>query len=455
MLAKILQAFAQRIRSSAQALGPFRFLVVAAFIGVFVLTGTYLVWRADRDPEGVQGVVAMVRLAAKYDTQRVPFRAFWPGMDEWRGMNPNTARFLVKDERQEAVSALEELLADDDFAVRRVAAIMLRHIGPPEAEAAIPALMTAMNDEFVTVRLQAACTLIGMAGSPALSLDAVATQLASLHQDVSWSAALLFMAMEPPPDVAAEQFGLLLGRYWPHLREVGARGFAMLGPAADPYIPQLVDLLDDPDADVRLTAAEILWSSRVSDIPIPDIVAAMAEGDRDTRAVALRALASLGSSAETALPALVELLGDHRRPVREAAADAIGAIDRDAALAVFLELLAEGDFDQRRIAIRILAETAPGDPGIVAALRQAANDTDAYVRSDANDALEAMEGEAERETRPASAGATGGLHGSTRRCPVADLLVPETSGSGVPPVTVKWLREIPARLRAVQPMPAT
>ncbi|MCI0361565.1 MAG: HEAT repeat domain-containing protein [Planctomycetaceae bacterium] len=99
-------------------------------------------------------------------------------------------------------------------------------------------------------------------------------------------------------NVAPAQYSLKPLEQWTQ-QEATADALGRIGP---PAIPQLIDLLKSPEADVRLIAAQVL--------------------------------ARMGSDAKEAVPALIPLLKDPDERVRKAATRTLGRIGPDAAAAV-------------------------------------------------------------------------------------------------------------------------
>jgi HEAT repeat protein len=110
-------------------------------------------------------------------------------------------------------------------------------------------------------------------------------------------------------NVAPAQYSLKPLENWTE-QEAAAEALGRIGPAA---LPQLVELLKSPQADVRLIAAQVI--------------------------------ARMGSDAKEAVPALIPLLNDPDERVRKAATRTLGRIGPDAAAAVpeLLEALVESE----------------------------------------------------------------------------------------------------------------
>src|SRR5438105_5051063 len=102
----------------------------------------------------------------------------------------------------------------------------------------------------------------------------------------------------------------------------------------------------------------------------PEVAAflhAMKEGTRKERAAALRDLGPLGSRAEPAIPALVELLRDRDLSLREHAAEVLARIGRPS-VRPLVEALATDDPDVRKAVLVVLGWLGPEAAEAVAAV---------------------------------------------------------------------------------------
>jgi hypothetical protein len=117
------------------------------------------------------------------------------------------------------------------------------------------------------------------------------------------------------------------------------------------------------------------------------VVCALAEriDNREHAAEAARELERLGPEAVAAVPALVRLLKSDEQKEREAAAEALGAIESAEAVDGLIEALKDDDDDVRGDAAEALGLI--GDPRAVPALGRALEDPDNGVRWFAADAL--------------------------------------------------------------------
>lgn len=119
-----------------------------------------------------------------------------------------------------------------------------------------------------------------------------------------------------------------------YLTSPGRRGDAMkevgkFGPAAKASIPVLIQLLKDPDASVRGSAAAALGEIRSNpDLVVPALINCLDDADMNDQAA--EALGKFGAQANAAVPKLLPLLhGD--KEARHAAALALPDIDPEAA----------------------------------------------------------------------------------------------------------------------------
>lgn len=91
-------------------------------------------------------------------------------------------------------------------------------------------------------------------------------------------------------------------------------------------------LISDPDPNVRLQAARSLATANPTLNVLPDLQAALADGDRGVRERVIVAIASLGADAYSCLPKLQEIAkdSDEVQTVRDTAQAAVRTISTDA-----------------------------------------------------------------------------------------------------------------------------
>ena len=219
-----------------------------------------------------------------------------------------------------AVPALVAALEDDDKWVRQGAAAALEKIGPA-AESAVPALIAALKDDDEGV-LGSAVLALGKIGPAAKSAVPALIAALKLGEQLSICLALtkigsaavpaLLAALSDDDEEARKWVVLTLGE---------------IGPAAEPAIPALVAELKDEDEEVRRSA--ILALGRIgpaAEPAIPALVAALKDEDEEVRRSVVLALGRIGSVAESVVSALIAALKDDDGEVREMAASALARI---------------------------------------------------------------------------------------------------------------------------------
>jgi HEAT repeat protein len=143
-------------------------------------------------------------------------------------------------------------------------------------------------------------------------------------------------------------------------------------------IDSLITLLNDPDASIRLTAAEAL--GKIGDQKAePFLLLALHDVDPRVRGAASRSMGQLPAVGVGAGTELVTLLQDPDVSVRRAAAQALGAVEGMPALAPALgSLLRSADPSVRQAAGHALLLAGAGEA--VEALSMGASDSDPVVR---------------------------------------------------------------------------
>jgi HEAT repeat protein len=164
--------------------------------------------------------------------------------------------------------------------------------------------------------------------------------LGAFPQDAATVVPLLIAALKNP------------GRRWSALNAL-----ANLGPAAAPAVPQVIDLLRDPDPNVRDQACLALGHVG------PDAKAAVPHlqkllDDPDLRASAIRTLGQIGPDARAAVPQLVALLRHRRDWDQELAVVALSRIGDASAVPGLVAALRDGP-EAQRAACRVLSALGP------------------------------------------------------------------------------------------------
>ena len=178
---------------------------------------------------GAYGEVAVSLLIDALRRQAIPFAARiaekLPGNP--RGSNPATvpAAHALSAVGAAAVHALTDLLSDEHWCVRTLAADTLGDIGLPQAQA-VPLLAHCLQDEHGRVRRHAAETLGRMGATAEPALPALIAALGDTEQTVRYNAALALAKIALPADGAVAPLANLLAdedRYVRHIAAVALR----------------------------------------------------------------------------------------------------------------------------------------------------------------------------------------------------------------------------------------
>lgn len=121
-----------------------------------------------------------------------------------------------------------------------------------------------------------------------------------------------------------------------------------LGQSHDPsVIPYLLDLLDDPDSDVRDAVVSVLGDQ--GEKIVAEVRSGLQSSSQDARIAAAQILGQIGSSA--ASPDLIDLMQhDVSAWVRAAAAEALGKIGHMSAIPALIKAMTDPDSSVRKTA---------------------------------------------------------------------------------------------------------
>ena len=270
----------------------------------------------------------------------------------------------------DAIEPLLPLLAHQKAEVRLRAATLLQRacvspgwaVRKPNAADLLPAAAVAvgklLEDESVDVAVQAGDTLSAMGPHARSAIDAIAAAMAAGN---------------------------------PQLRRGAIRAAGRLGKDAVSALPALIKALNDPDAEVRVQAADSLVAVAEEDASIPILIEALSDDDgyvavevalilaklgapalgelanalsgarARQRRMAAFALGRIGPEAKSAVPALVQALGDKTEAVQVNAIDALASIGDQAAIAPLVKCLDVKSRLVRYKAIAGLGTVAPQD----------------------------------------------------------------------------------------------
>lgn len=229
---------------------------------------------------------------------------------------------------QEAVPVLMKVAGSTDFHARYLTARVLGAIGPP-ARPAVPLLINMLNDQVASVRRRAAEALGNL--GPDVAPDAI-RPLIHLIQDGAH-------AVRVEAILAVGKFGELGKAALPRLQQMAtapesseraqaARAIWMLTQDANFVLPILIQSLNDGGLEWEPleVIAEIGPAAQGA---VPHLVRAL-DKDESVQIFAATALGKIGPGAASAVPALRTLLDHPEQEVRDAAQQAIAAIERPA-----------------------------------------------------------------------------------------------------------------------------
>ncbi len=243
------------------------------------------------------------------------------------------ARERLSQGGSDAVPVLLELLGNQDAdwqaaEVRWQAAEILGQIGP-DAQASSTALLAALRDSDLHVRLVAATSLT-LVDTPAdLAVPALQELL---NTDVSESVLRALSNYGPEAKPALDDLvGVLSNEsLGTELRWNAARTLGKMREAGVEAIPAIVQHLKDPAPTVREHCAEALGDiGPLARDTFPALVAVLTDPATRVRRDAVRSLGQMGAPADETLPAIEPLLEDPESIVRDAARTAWKAIAPD------------------------------------------------------------------------------------------------------------------------------
>ncbi len=239
---------------------------------------------------------------------------------------------------RDAEAALAAALQDPDAELRYAAVVALGAL-PAEGKAAVDGLARALSDDDWFVRLAAAPALQQLGERARPALPALVNALGPRDglkdfRPVRCGAAMVALArLEPRAKELEAAFQLVVGKLLQDERQgsfgaraTGARLLGDCGPAALSTSPALGKLLQDPDGDVRVAAAEALLKISSDADALRVLVDALRSPELLVRRRAAEALGGRGVQAQGALPALRAAVQDPEPEVRRAVREALASI---------------------------------------------------------------------------------------------------------------------------------
>jgi HEAT repeat protein len=240
-----------------------------------------------------------------------------------------------------------DALKDPEALVREEGILVLTDLGPV-AKDAVPDLSKMLKDPSWRVRVKAANALF--------RID---------RQQAKTVVPILCEGVKQGSSTERMQVIQLLGQ---------------IGPDAKDACLTLLEVLNDPDFNVRNTASFSII--QIGDAAVPPLRDALGNKDATTRQLAAETLGRMGSRAKDALAALKERLKDDDGLTRVRAAQALWFIDRQADVAVpaLGEAMKDKDLTVRRAASLALFQLQPRPKEALPIFTAAMKDEDSLTR---------------------------------------------------------------------------
>lgn len=283
-------------------------------------------------------------------------------------------------------------LKDKSPAVRRAALKDLQRLLAWEAAPAAPEAARLLKDPDRGVRREAVHLIFQLRGEAKGAVPLLIELLNDPDKDVRYNAVHALRGIGPEAkDAVPELVKRLID---PDLYMRGAAAKTLAGPLGfvtkDVITARLVELLKDPNSDVRRNAIEVLGGigAETKDA-VPVLIDALRSTDSGTRRAAGVALGRIHPAPKGAVPHLLERLKDGERKVRLAAVEALGRIGPAAedATRALAEMLKDSDPEMREKIVAALGQIESQARNVSPELVNLLKDSDKHVRAAAADAL--------------------------------------------------------------------
>lgn len=176
------------------------------------------------------------------------------------------------------------------------------------------------------------------------------------------------------------------------IRQTPDNPYAKISWQIDGAVPVLVELLREPDWEVRLVAAELLSRQQQKDLgALAALAVVLQDANPEVRQTAVVTIGSYRSQAITVVPQVRELLADDDPMVRVFAAQALWRINSDeAAIDTVTTVLKSPSAKARRHALGVLSEIGPAAGKKVVEISPLLEDADVSVRTVAKETIRAI-----------------------------------------------------------------
>jgi HEAT repeat protein len=225
-------------------------------------------------------------------------------------------------------------LRDNDPEVREQAAICLARMEDSGADA-IPELTAALDDEIPTIRWRAAFALFKSRRPITAAIPKLVAGLKDPDNMVRFYSSMCLSrsgqeCSQAIPElvdaVKDKQNAVRLFQSGTNARQLAVVAIGCVGPRAEPAVGFLISLLDDEDPVVRTVAVQALGKIRCADAVRPFLVI-LKNKQNPLRNEVVLALGSMGPKAESAVPALRQLVDDNDEDLRRSASTSLRQID--------------------------------------------------------------------------------------------------------------------------------
>ncbi len=292
---------------------------------------------------------------------------------------------------------LVQALNEQDKDIRIMVLLVLGNISL-KVPAAFPILMETLKDPDKEIRI----CVIGIMERIGAQNEKVVPVLLQAFQDsdkeVRARAIVALGRMGAGSKEVVPALSRGLGDGEPEVRSSALNAVELLGPAAKKTVPALYNLLGSEQEEERLRTVEVLLkvdpSSASQGVPILVRLLKNKYANDVLRLKALELIGQLGSAAESAVPTLVELLGDFNINLRTKSAEALSKIG-SAALAALERSLKDPNPAVRSGSVQVLLMLPAEQMEVIPYLTAALKDEDRSVRYMAAEGLRKLGSSAE------------------------------------------------------------
>ncbi|MBS0265495.1 MAG: HEAT repeat domain-containing protein [Planctomycetes bacterium] len=269
-----------------------------------------------------------------------------------------------------AIPALQKLLSGKDVHLATAAGVALTHILPPNSDQlvdVVKVLSKSLENSSPEIRNEAIFGL-GESGAKGVPVLSKLVQGYEKNPELAWQAAAALSLMGPAAEPAIPDLVAALASKHEAVASQAAMALGAIGPKAKLAVPGLQALLVKGNLAVKEHAASALGNlGPVAAPAVNDLAKLLKDQNEDLRGIAATALGKIGPAAEPAVPALVAALDDERGPVALHAADALGRIGPNS-----VSHLGKALSDPRRqmLAAMILAEMGASAKSAIPALEE-------------------------------------------------------------------------------------